>query len=266
MDEKHRTPGRAASRPVTIVGAMLVALAVTTGIAQAAGSMPPILQVTATSAPPGQVQLPTATATILGGPTATPSRTPTLTPVLADAIDEANLRSGPGLDFDIVGTLTAGNPVPVIGRSVRFPWLLVAWEDAPNGQAWVFDQLVQVIGDITTVPVVEEPEAPTVNATQEAIQETAAVLLQTPGAAETATATAFAVPTGLLSQTPDLGGGAPAGSLPTFTPPQPYVQPEAVQESPDDDTRQGLIQPAVVIIALGAMGVLTLVVGLLRRL
>jgi hypothetical protein len=74
------------------------------------------------------------------------------------------------------------------------------------------------------------------------------------------------VPTGLLSQTPDLGGGAPAGSLPTFTPPQPYVQPEAVQESPDDDTRQGLIQPAVVIIALGAMGVLTLVVGLLRRL
>jgi hypothetical protein len=265
MNEKHRSSTRMASRPVTIIGVVLVALALTTGLAQAAGSASPILQVTSTPGS-GQVQLPTATATVLGGPTATPSRTPTLVPVLADAIGEANLRSGPGLDFDIVGTLVAGNPVPVIGRSVRFPWLLVSWEEAPGGQAWVFDQLVQVIGDITTVPVVEEPEAPTSDATQASIQETAAVLLQTPGAAETATATAFAVPTGLLTQTPNAGGGAPAGSLPTFTPPQPYVQPEAVQEVLDDDSGGGLIQPAVLIIALGAMGVLTLVVGLLRRL
>jgi hypothetical protein len=265
MNEKHRTHGRSPSRPVTIVGLALIALAVTTGFAQAAGATPALLQVTSTPGS-GQVQLPTATSTVLGGPTATPSRTPTLTPVLADAIGEANLRSGPGLDFEIVGTLVAGNPVPVIGRSVRFPWLLVAWEDAPNGQAWVFDQLVQVIGDITTVPIVEEPEAPTSDATQASIQETAAVLLQTPGAAETATATAFAVPTGLLSQTPESGGGAPAGSLPTFTPPPPYVQPEALETPEAADTRQGLIRPAVVIIALGAMGVLTLVVGLLRRL
>jgi hypothetical protein len=210
--------------------------------------------------PPGQIQLPTATNTQVGGPTATPSRTPTLVPVLVEAIGEANLRSGPGLDFEIVGQITAGNPVPVIGRSVQFPWYLVQWED---GEAWVFDQLVLVIGDITTIPIVDAPELPTQDPTQAAIEETATILIQTPGAAETATAAALFVPTGVFTATPG-AEEAQGGFLPTFTPPPPFNQPEVLAEQPGRD-EGNLIPPAALIVIMGGFGALMVIVGLVRR-
>ena len=213
---------------------------------------------------PDEVILPTATLTPIGGPTATPSRTPTTTPVLAEAIGEANLRAGPGLDFDIVGTLLAGNPVPVIGRSVRYPWYLVAWADGPDGAAWVFDQLVTIIGDITTVPIVQDPAAPTIDPTQAAIQATATVLLQTPGAAETATTMALFAPTGIYTLTPGGAGGSAPGMLPTFTQPPPYIQPTMLSVTAPE-RGSDVLPPAVLIIALGAMGVLTMIVAVLRR-
>jgi uncharacterized protein YraI len=246
---------------VVALAATLVSLGLITGAAGASSSV----QVATLTPTSGQIVLPTATPTLIGGPTATPSRTPTLVPVLAEAIGEANLRSGPGLDFDLVGTLSAGNPVPVVGRSVRFPWLLVLWQDAPDGRAWVFEQLVQITGDITTVPIVTEPAPPTIDPTLAAIQATATVVLQTPGAIETATAAALIMPTGVYMQTPDAQGGIVVGMLPTFTPPPPYVQPQELPQPQGTSGQRGGIPPAVLIIALGAMGLLTLFVGVLKR-
>lgn len=221
------------------------------------------LQTTLTVTPVLQLTLPSPTPSPIGGPTATPTRTPTLAPVLAEAIGEANLRTGPGLDFDVVGTLLAGNPVPVIGRSVRFPWYVVEWEDTPGGQAWVFDQLVIITGDTTTVPIVEEPVAPTIDPTLAAIQATATVLLQTPGAAETATATALLAPTGVFTMTP--GGPGGVGRLATFTEPPPYVQPTLLPPATNTSESIGP-PPAVFIISSGALGLLSLILALLRRL
>jgi hypothetical protein len=260
-ERKHAQRGRvsllAASLMLVVVG-----LALNISGAAVAAEGRPVAQ---PASPTNVLQLPTATSTLIGGPTATPSRTPTTTPVLAEAIGEANLRSGPGLDFDLVGTLTVGNPVPVIGRSVNYPWLLVAWEDAPDGQAWVFEQLVRITGDITTVPIVDEPELPTIDPTQAIIQATATILLQTPGAAETATATAYFAPTGVYTQTPGGLEAAPGGPAATFTPPEPYYDPE-VPSSDVASTQQRGPAPAVLIISLGMMGMLTLGLGLLRRL
>ncbi len=208
------------------------------------------------------LQLPTATPTQVGGPTATPSRTPTVSPVMAQAVGTpTNLRAGPGLNFDIVGSLSAGDTVPIVGRSVMLPWYVVAWADGPNGQAWVFAQLVQVIGDITTVPIVEPPAVPTTDPTQAALNATATVVLQTPGAVETATAQAFFLPTGVYTVTP--GGGLNGTPLATFTPPQPFDQPDSLPTPTPSGS--GGPAPAVIIIALGAMGLLMLGVGLLRR-
>ncbi len=242
----------------------LIGLSLGTGAARAAEDSVSLRQIgTLTPTPSGQINLPTATPTLVGGPSATPSRTPTLTPVLAQMIgDPTNLRSGPGLDFDIVATLDVGTQLPLIGRWLGYDWYLVRWEDAPERQAWVYAPLVLVIGDITTVPAVEPPQLPTIDPTQAAIQATATVLLQTPGAAETATATAMLVPTGIYTVTP---GGPPVvgGLLPTFTEPAPIVQPSGL---PTPDVPRGGIPPAVIIISLGAMGFLMLGVGLLRRL
>jgi len=220
-------------------------------------------QVAAPTATASILQLPTATLTPIGGPSATPSRTPTITPITAQALGTpTNLRSGPGLNFDIVGVLSAGDTVPIVGRSVQFPWYVVLWADGPNGQAWVFEQLVQVIGDITTVPIVDAPAVPTIDPAQDAANGTATAAFQTPGAAETATAQAFFLPTGIYTVTP--GGALVGEALPTFTAPPPLDQ---LQEFPDSPGQAGRSDPApaVIIIALGAMGLLMLGLGLLRR-
>lgn|GEM_PF-650317 len=244
---------------------LLIVLCAGVGAALAADPVPGLGQQAPTPTTGGQITLPTATATIVGGPTATPTRTPTLVPVLAETIgDPTNLRSGPGLDFDIVGTVTSGTLLPIKGRAVVLPWLLVEWVDGPNGEAWVFDQLILVRGDITTVPVVEPPAAPTVDPTLQVIQATATVLLQTPGAAQTATAQAFAMPTGVFTLTPEQGLQV-SGVLPTFTPPEPYAQPTALAPSANANGARGGLPPAVLIIGLGFMGILTLVLGLIRR-
>lgn len=213
---------------------------------------------------PAPVTLPTATATIVGGPTSTPTRTPTPVPVLAEMLgDPTNLRSGPGLDFDIVAELAIGTQLPIIGRSVTLPWYVVASPDVPGGEAWVYEQLVRVIGDITTVPVVEPPAAPTPNSQEQAAMATESILLLTPGAIETATAVAGAFPTGVFTQTP--AGLTIAGQLPTFTPVEPYIQPSAIPPLKPTD-RSGGIPPAVIIIVCGVMGLLSIVLGLLRKL
>jgi hypothetical protein len=248
---------------LTTVTISLLALIFTVS-ALAAGDDPVLLQgATPSPTPQGQISLPTATPTRVGGPTATPSHTPTNTPVIAHLDgDPTNLRSGPGLDFEIIATLDRGTELPLIGRWLGHDWYLVRWDLAPGGQAWVFAGLVVVVGDETTVPAVEPPQLPTIDPTLDAIQQTATVILQTPGAQETATAAALFAPTGVYTATPDASGGF-GGIAPTFTAPPPYLQPDALS-APNGDDRSG-IPPATVIVSLGLMGMLTLVVGLLRR-
>lgn len=220
----------------------------------------------ATATPSGQLVLPTATATLAGG-ASVPGRTPTAPVVSVEAVGEANLRSGPGLDFDVVGTIQAGDPVRVVGRSPNFPWYVVEWPEGPNGVAWVFEELVVVHGDITTQPLYPDPAAPTVDPTQAAIQATATVLLQTPGAAETATATALFEPTGIFTSTPggELTPGAEGDQAPSqFTAQAPAGANEA-RPLRNPTTTGAAIPPAMVIITLGGLGVLALVVSVLRR-
>jgi hypothetical protein len=211
-----------------------------------------------------QIQLPTSTATQVGGPTATPSRTPSIAPVTAQVIEQANLRTLPSIDADIVASLDGGTTLPVVGRWVGYDWLLVAWSEAPGGQAWVHLSVVTIIGDITTVPAVTPLPQATIEPTQAILNATATVLLQTPGGAETATAAAFSIPSGVYTVTP--GNPALGGALPTFTPPEPYIQPETLAAPTGSTQARRGPAPAVLIIALGAMGILTLAVGLVRRL
>jgi len=248
----------------------LTMLAATFGAAAAASESP--VQQEPSPPPPsptdgGQVRLPTATPTIPGGPTATPSATPTITPVMAEIIgDPTNLRTGPALDFEIVAELTPGVQLPIIGRWLGFDWYLVQYPDAPNGEAWVYAPLVIVQGDITTIPAVDPPSAPTLDPEAAAAAATAAVLVQTPGAVETATAVALNAQSGVTTVTPGAGGAVAPGVLPTFTPPPPLVQPEQLALPNATNEDPPAVPPAVIIVSMAAMGVLTLTLGVLRRL
>ena len=270
MDREVLTQHRRLPLFLAAVAAGLVVLGTSASVAAATAGRVSVAQQqpTPTLTPTGgQFQFPTATATMAGGPTSTPTRTPTLVPVMAEIIgNPTNLRTGPGIDFDIIAELSPGITLPIIGRWLGYDWYLVAWSEGPNGEAWVYAPLVIVRGDITTVPAVTPPAAPTVDPTQAAIQATATVLLQTPGAAETATATAYFFPTGVFTQTPVGGGQTAPGALPTFTPPPPYQQPEELPVPEPAEGRRSGLPPAVLIISLGVIGVLALALGLLRRL
>ena len=197
MDTNHATKNN--RRPVILIAVLLGILTLSLTVNAAFASDSDTWEQAATPTSGGQLQLPTATSTVMGGPSATPSRTPTLAPVYAEVIgDPTNLRSLPTIgDEYIVESLSPGITLPIIGRWLGYDWLLVAWEDGENGQAWVYEPLVVIRGDITTIPAVEPPPPPTVDPVQAAAQATATILLQTPGAIEAATGTAAFAPTGL---------------------------------------------------------------------
>lgn len=251
-----------------VMACVVVAMSVSGALA--AGEIPPPAQ-QATNTPPGGFQFPTATQTLVGGPTGTPTQSPTPTPVQARVIgDPTNLRDGPGLDFEIIAELTPGALLPITGRWLGTDWLQVEWEDGPDGKAWVYSALIIVEGDITTVPAVEPPPAPTQNPTIVAAEATATILVQTPGAVETATATALeaqlAAPQGIITTTPE-PGSLEAGSLPTFTPlPENGDQAVVIPPAMASPSESSGLPPAVLIIGLGVMGGLTLLLGVIRRL
>jgi uncharacterized protein YraI len=104
---------------------------------------------TATPSPrPTASPTPTATHTPLPTmrPSATPTRRPTATataaatptPLLALVLKGANLRSGPGMAFGVIGGAAAGDNLAVIGRSDSGEWVQVA------GGEWIYAELVRI--------------------------------------------------------------------------------------------------------------------------
>jgi hypothetical protein len=77
--------------------------------------------------------------------------TPTLGPVLAAVKVGANVRGGPGTTFEIVGVVTEGAEVTVLGSSAA--WYLV---EAPGGvSGWMINEVLELpAGAKTRVPTV----------------------------------------------------------------------------------------------------------------
>jgi uncharacterized protein YgiM (DUF1202 family) len=78
----------------------------------------------------------------------------------ATALLSANVRSGDGTNYPIVGSLTEGDVVPIRGiSSFGTGWYLI---EMPNGrQGWVSPTVVSVSGDTNNLPRVNPPPPPT---------------------------------------------------------------------------------------------------------
>jgi uncharacterized protein YraI/beta-lactamase class A len=85
--------------------------------------------------------------------------------VYAEAIGQANLRSGPGVDYAVVGEITAGTHYRVLARHTLVPWLQL--EVPGTSEAWVYTDLVTVYGNLAAVPPVSD-FAPIMTATSTA--------------------------------------------------------------------------------------------------
>ena len=112
------------------------------------------------TATPVRAQLRTATPEGFGqvAPTVTvePSQTPP-GPALLEARETAgrvNVRALPDPDSEIVGTIVFGTQYPALRR--YYLWLELRYEPAPLGRAWVFGELVDVIGDADAIETIED--------------------------------------------------------------------------------------------------------------
>jgi len=72
--------------------------------------------------------------------------------VYAEAIGQANLRAGPGIEYRQVGEIVAGTRYRVQARHAVVPWLRL---DIPGiAEAWVYADLVTITGRLDDVPPV----------------------------------------------------------------------------------------------------------------
>jgi hypothetical protein len=228
-------------------------------------------QITAT---PARINLTTATplptSQLL---TATPTRTPTpIGLVVLEAITEANVRADPDPESERLGTIRAGEIYPVVGRYFR--WLQFQYEPSPNGRGWVFDELVTVVGDQSTIRDLTVQDVSTADPAVLAITQTSEAITLTPGGILTATenAKAIAAPSVEFRAQTEHAGSTIA--LPTFTYPPNIVRPESggfaalePTTSPNvlADENTGGLPPIVPIAVLGGIGLVGLLVSSLRR-
>ena len=105
-----------------------------------------------------------------GGPAATPTPqppattaevtaevTPTLavsTPTTPTVTTDANLRSGPGTEFNVLGGTVTGQELNIVGRNADGTWFRL-----DNG-GWVFGELIANAPALDTVPVVNNDGTP----------------------------------------------------------------------------------------------------------
>jgi uncharacterized protein YgiM (DUF1202 family) len=65
-----------------------------------------------------------------------------------------NVRSGPGLDFELMGRLDEAESVPVVAQNDNGDWWQIEYAAAGSGLAWVAAVVVDFSGDREAVPVV----------------------------------------------------------------------------------------------------------------
>ncbi|MBC8170116.1 MAG: SH3 domain-containing protein [Anaerolineae bacterium] len=246
-----------------------------------AGSQIAAQQATAT---PLQVEIITSTPVPVIEATLVPTFTPSpevQSAVLLEAKASAgdiNIRADPDIEADQVGQIRAGDQYVVTGRFFR--WFRFRYEDQ---EAWVFEELVDILGDVTLIEDLSAEAQPTDDLTSIAITETLAILQQTPGAVLSLTADTREI----QGATPVVGSGEAIGTpgeltlevprtiLPTFTYPPAVallvteeVETSAVvSSSPEDEIVNPVVPdfpPVVPIMLLAGFGLLGLIVSTIR--
>jgi uncharacterized protein YraI len=168
---------------------------------------------TPTLAPPTATAVPTTlapTAVVTNAvvPTATVAAVATVgavTPTLTITNEFANVRSGPGTNYDLVGRLNQNDTAAVRGKALSSDgtWWQIVFAKGPNGLGWVRGDLVSVNSAAASVAVVAAPATPT--------SAPAPPTSNAPTAAPTNVAAATAVPSGPVcnASTPDWKGSNP---------------------------------------------------------
>ena len=87
-----------------------------------------------------------------------PAADPEITgPAITIIVEGANLRTGPGTDYPVVGGLYQDEKAPLLGRNQTGDWLHV---QLPETTAWIFAPLVETTLPIAELPLIDPPPTP----------------------------------------------------------------------------------------------------------
>lgn len=126
---------------------------------------------------------------------------------------QINVRSGPGTEYDRVGTLLANQEVIGKGRTEGGSWILIEYMGGPDNYAWVYSSYVDYTGDL---PIVVVPNTPTPRITNTIDPTLAAQFIITvePTRLPTFTEPApLAIPTFQTVTGVNVSGGVPMGMI-----------------------------------------------------
>ena len=96
----------------------------------------------------------------------TPTFVPTATPRLALAspiTQPVNCRYGPSTAFAVVGGLEVGRQAEIVGKNIDVTWWYVKNPSDPSTFCWLLADLVNAVGRVDSLPVVEVPLAQVTN-------------------------------------------------------------------------------------------------------
>ena len=168
--------------------------------------------------------------------TAIPTVTGTPEGPMVVALEQINVRDGPGVLYNRVGVLVAGQRVPALGRSPGGDWIEISYPGAPGGAGWVYSFNVTLEAGAFPLRIVEPPPSPTPRITP-TIDPT------------------------LAAQFPSLGQPV-ATRLPTYTPAPPVVQ-ATFPASGESSGGRGF-PPVLAIFGLMVVGSFGIVISILR--
>lgn len=220
---------------------------------------------------PESTAQPTSLSVLTPTPTTTATEEPRVVLVAGDIAGNINVRDLPDVTGNRLGSLDPDREYPVTGRF--FSWYQLEYSSSSNGLAWVFGDTVEIIGDSSTIPIIDPFAVPTAVPPEAAEAATATAFILTPGAPETATAE-----TRLISVPTNEGGGDTVTDItPTFTPPPDAVPRESTPdtnllasptptfvESAITEISSASVPPIMPILVLAGFGLLGLIVAIVR--
>lgn len=95
-------------------------------------------------------------------PDSTPTPEPTPTPdgvvITITARPFQNVRSGPGTEYEVIGQLTEGTQIQPIGANRENTWAVI---DFRGRQGWISIPILEIFGDLNSLPMIDPPPTPT---------------------------------------------------------------------------------------------------------
>ncbi len=218
-------------------------------MAQARATATPVAAVIITPTPEGQQPLP---------PTSTATNSPTPSPAVRlrarSTAGNINVRSLPNLESEILGIIVDATEFQVLRNYYR--WYEFRYDASPNGRAWVYGDLVEIIGDGSLIEVIDDASD---------IERPGQAQNLLGGGADAESERTIAIST-VRADLALLVELAEITALPTFTRPAPtpasvtqHIQIEAGNQNPFPN-----IPPLLPIAVMGGLGLLGLLISAIR--